>query len=57
MTRESEIESLKAEIKALRTEVKDLKEFVKAMYGMLGEDEEYESSEYSGGAELGRYNT
>jgi len=37
--------------------MKELKEFVKALYGMIAdEDEEYAGSD-EGGIEVGRYNT
>lgn len=57
MNAPEDIESLRAEIKALKTEVNSLKEFVKAMYCMLNEEEEYEAGDFTGGAEMGRFNT
>lgn len=58
MSDEKEIESLRAEVKALRSEVKDLKDFIKVIYSMISEDEEYDApGEFLGGAELGRFNT
>ncbi|MCK9322407.1 MAG: hypothetical protein RBR05_00665 [Candidatus Methanomethylophilaceae archaeon] len=58
MIEDKDVESLKAEVKALRTEVKDLKDFIKAMYSMISEDEEYDApGEFVGGVEVGRFNT
>ncbi len=58
MSNLQEMESLRSEIKALRSEVKDLKEFIKAIYSMIDEEgEEYQSIDFPGGAEVGRYNT
>lgn len=51
-------EELQKEIDELRTEIKTLKDFVKALYAMINEEEEYEpSSDYKGGVEVGRFNT
>ncbi|MBQ7700790.1 MAG: hypothetical protein IJT54_00140 [Candidatus Methanomethylophilaceae archaeon] len=47
-------EELKKEIESLREEIKGLKEFVNALYNMIVEDDE---PEYSGGIEMGRFNT
>jgi hypothetical protein len=52
-----DIESLRAEVKALRSEVKDLKDFVKVIYSMLDDGEEYDAPCDFGGAEIGRFNT
>lgn len=49
---------LRHEIDALKTEVSGLKEFVKMLYNMMtDEEEEYDASNYAGGAEVGRFNT
>lgn len=54
---ENEIRMQK-EIDDLKSEVQSLKEFVKALYAMINEDdEEYDASDYLGGAEVGRFNT
>ena len=53
-----ETEDLRQEIAYLRKEVEDLREFVKGMYLMLNEGEEYEGLPgFLGGAEYGRMNT
>jgi hypothetical protein len=57
MTDTEEITALKEEIRVLRSEMESIKEFVKAMYGMIGDDEDYDSSEYAGNAGMGRFNT
>jgi Septum formation initiator len=57
MADSEEITALKEEIRMLRSEMESIKEFVKAMYGMIGDDEDYDSSEYSGNAGMGRFNT
>ena len=55
---DSEIENLQMQIDALKNEVKGLKEFVRSLYTMItSEDEEYDASDYLGGAEVGRFNT
>lgn len=48
---------LKKEIDDLKAEVKSLKEFVRALYAMINDDDEEYSSDYAGGAEVGRFNT
>jgi len=51
-------EELQKEIDDLKQEVKGLKDFVKALYAMMNEEEEYQpSTDYKGGAEVGRFNT
>lgn len=53
-----EIEVLKSEVAILKTEVNDLKEFIKAMYCMISDDEEYDSSsELMPGNMISRFNT
>ena len=47
---------MQLQIDALKAEVKTLKEFVKALYNMITEDED-DYEDYTGGAEVGRYNT
>ena len=47
---------MQMQIDALKAEVKTLKEFVRALYHMITEDDE-DYDDYSGGAEVGRYNT
>ena len=47
-------EDLKKEIDSLKREVEGLKEFVNALYNMIVDDDD---AEYSGGVELGRFNT
>ena len=47
---------LQQQIDALKAEIKTLKEFVRALYNMIAEDDD-DYEEYSGGAEVGRYNT
>lgn len=54
---ENEIRMQK-EIDDLKAEVQSLKEFVKGLYAMINDDdEEYDASDYLGGAEVGRFNT
>jgi hypothetical protein len=48
---------LKLEVDALRAEVKGLKEFVRILYSMMMEEEEYDASDFQGGIEMGRFNT
>jgi len=57
MNNTDDITALKAEISALKTEIEGLKEFVKAMYSMMSDEEDYESSELMGNVNMGRYNT
>lgn len=53
-----DITELRQEIVYLKKEVEDLREFIKGMYLMLNEGEEYESLPgFLGGAEYGRMNT
>lgn len=54
-----EITLLKEEVKALKTEVAGLKEFIRAMYSMMNEDDEYDDTPYElyGSPGMGRYNT
>ena len=47
---------LQQQIDALKAEVKTLKEFVRALYNMITEDED-DYDDYTGGAEVGNYNT
>ena len=47
---------MQLQIDALKAEVKTLKEFVRALYNMITEDED-DYEDYTGGAEVGRYNT
>ncbi len=47
---------MQLQIDALKAEVKTLKEFVRALYNMIADDDD-EYDDYSGGAEVGRYNT
>lgn len=47
---------MQTEINALKAEIKGLKEFVRALYTMIADDDDgYE--EYTGGVEIGRFNT
>jgi len=56
--RDKEIESLRLEVETLRKELADIREFVKGLYAMLNEGEEYEMTPgFLGGAEYGRSNT
>lgn len=49
---------MQMQIDSLKAEVSTLKEFVKALYSMIATDNgESFDDEYSGGFELGRYNT
>lgn len=48
-----ELESLRTEVKALRGQVKELREFVRALYAMMNEDQEYEGSDFVAGADYG----
>jgi len=57
MSRSNEITVLKAEIDALKTEMEGLKEFVRAIYNMIGDEEDYESSEFAPNTNMGRFNT
>ena len=53
---ERELKDLRMEVKNLKSE--ELREFIKALYAMLNEDEEYQSSDdFLGGIEYGRTNT
>ena len=47
---------MQLQIDALKAEVKTLKEFVRALYNMIADDDD-DCDDYSGGAEVGRYNT
>ena len=47
---------MQLQIDALKAEVKTLKEFVRALYNMITDDDD-DYDDYSGGAEVGRYNT
>jgi len=56
--RDAQIESLRLEVSELKREVSDLREFIKGLYAMLNEGEEYEVAPgFLGGAEYGRINT
>ena len=58
MTDSKEIAELRLEVQELKREVEDLREFIKGLYAMLNEGEEYEGSPgFLGGAEYGRINT
>ncbi|MDR2846216.1 MAG: hypothetical protein LBV63_02930 [Candidatus Methanoplasma sp.] len=58
MSEREELKSLKEEVRALRSEVDTLKDFVRAMYSMIGDDEEYDSTdEFVNGLNSGRFNT
>ncbi len=48
-------DDLQRQIDSLKKEIAGLKEFVRALYGMITEEEE--DDEYTGGIEVGRYNT
>jgi hypothetical protein len=53
-----ELKSLKEEIRALRSEVDTLKDFVRAMYSMIGDDEDFDDgNEFVNNLSSGRYNT
>ena len=55
---ESEIKALRMQVTELQKEVTELREFVKSMYLMLSEGDEYEGNPaFLGGAEYGRPNT
>ena len=55
---ESEIKALRMQVTELQKEVTELREFIKSMYLMLSEGEEYEGNPaFLGGAEYGRPNT
>ena len=57
-SKDAQIEALRLEVEDLKREVADLREFVKGLYAMLNEGEEYEVSPgFLGGAEYGRINT
>ena len=45
-------DDLQRQVDSLKKEVEGLKEFVRALYNMISDDEEY-----VGGIEFGRYNT
>ncbi len=56
--KDARIEELRLEVEGLKQEVTELREFIKGLYAMLNEGEEYEGSpEFLGGAEYGRINT
>jgi len=51
-------QELRSEVNTLRDEVNTLREFVKGLYAMMNEGEEYEGlPNFLGGAEYGRTNT
>ena len=51
MTRnDAEIENLRLQVRDLKAEVRQLREFVKSLYALLNEDEEYQPADYAGGA-------
>ncbi len=58
MSKPEDITELRAEVDALKTEVAGLKEFIRAMYSMVIDEEDYECQDdmYMGPA-VGRYNT
>lgn len=57
-SRDAEIESLRLEVASLRKEVGELRDFVRGLFAMLNEGEDYEgASDFMGGAEYGRMNT
>jgi cell division protein FtsB len=55
MIQKDEVTALRAEVKELKKEVAGLKEFIRAMYSMMSEEEDYDDSLGSSG--FGRYNT
>ena len=57
MSKTGDVVALKAEIDALKIEIEELKKFVKALYGMIGDGEEYDSSSDFASEGMGRYNT
>lgn len=55
---EKEIQTLHLQVNELQKEVAELREFIKSMYLMLSEGDEYEGNPaFLGGAEYGRPNT
>lgn len=55
---DKELENLRGEVASLKAEVENLREFVKALYGMMEEGEEYSPSEELPPAiDFGRINT
>lgn len=52
-----DIAALKKEVKALKTEVAGLKEFIRAMYSMISDEDDYEEDDMFAGPGIGRYNT
>ena len=58
MTDEKELEVLRVQVADLQKEVAELREFVKSLYLILSEGDEYEGTPgFMGGAEYGRPNT
>ena len=58
MTDSRELSELRLEVQELKREVEDLREFIKGLYAMLNEGEEYAGSPgFLGGAAYGRINT
>ncbi|MDY0293157.1 MAG: hypothetical protein RBQ77_01095 [Candidatus Methanomethylophilaceae archaeon] len=59
MNETKDIGDLQTEIKVLKSEVRELREFIKVLYSLVMEDEEeeYAPSGFSGGIEVGRFNT
>ncbi|MGI6008694.1 MAG: hypothetical protein ACOX8X_01015 [Methanomethylophilus sp.] len=57
MKDQAEIESLRMQVSDLQAEVRQLREFVKSLYALLNEDEDYQPDDYEGGVEFGRVNT
>jgi len=57
-SKDTEIEALRMEVANLRKEVGELRDFVRGMFVMLNEGEDYEGApDFMGGAEYGRMNT
>lgn len=57
-SRDREIEALRMEVASLRKEVTELRDFIRGLFAMMNEGEEYEGMpEFMGGAEYGRMNT
>ncbi|AGI47196.1 hypothetical protein TALC_00182 [Thermoplasmatales archaeon BRNA1] len=53
-----ELQDLRMEVISLRNEVKTLRDFVRGLYVMMNEGEDYEGvADFLGGAEFGRLNT
>ncbi|MCQ2056014.1 MAG: hypothetical protein MJY64_00865 [archaeon] len=52
-----DMNEMQLQIDALKAEVKELKDFVRVLYAMVTQDDDYDADDYAGGIETGRFNT